>query len=70
MAEEVPKKELFWFLIVAFGVSWPLFLLPLAFGPPDSRARQMVTLVAWTAAMWGPGPSSSPASWPDEAWAR
>ncbi|HIC94786.1 MAG TPA: CPBP family intramembrane metalloprotease [Anaerolineae bacterium] len=55
MAEEVPRKELFWFLIVAFGVSWPLFLLPLAFGPPSSRARQVVTMVAWTAAMWGPG---------------
>jgi membrane protease YdiL (CAAX protease family) len=49
------RKALVWFLLVSFGISWPLFLLPIAFGPPDSQVRQMVSLVAWSVAMWGPG---------------
>jgi membrane protease YdiL (CAAX protease family) len=50
------RKTIVWFLLVAFGISWPLFLLPMAFGPPGSNVRQMVaSLVAWSMAMWGPG---------------
>jgi len=49
------RKTVVWFLLVAFGISWPLFLLPIAIGPPGSQMRQMVSLVAWSAAMWGPG---------------
>lgn len=49
------RKTIVWFLVVAFGVSWPLFLLPIAFGPPGSEARQIASLAAWSAAMWGPG---------------
>ena len=49
------RKTIVWFLLIAFGISWPLFLLPMAFGPLDSKVRQIVSLVAWGAAMWGPG---------------
>lgn len=49
------RKAVVWFLLVAFGLAWPLFLLPLAFGPAGTQVRQMVTLVAWSAAMWAPG---------------
>ena len=49
------RKIIVWFLLIAFGVSWPLFLLPIALGPPGSKVRQMVSLAAWSAAMWGPG---------------
>jgi hypothetical protein len=49
------RKTIVWFLLIAFGISWLLFLLPIPFGPPGSQRRQMVSLVAWSAAMWGPG---------------
>jgi len=49
------RKLIVWFLIIAFGISWPLFLLPMAFGPPGSQVRQIVSMVAWAVAMWGPG---------------
>ena len=49
------RKTIVWFLHIAIGISWPLLLLPIAFGPPGSQVRQMASLVAWSAAMWGPG---------------
>ena len=49
------RKAVVWFLLISFGVAWPLFLLPLAFGPVGSQVRQMVALVSWSAAMWAPG---------------
>lgn len=49
------RKAVVWFLLISFGVAWPLFLLPLAFGPVGSQVRQMVALVTWSAAMWAPG---------------
>ena len=48
------RKTIVWFVLIAFGVSWPLFLLPLAFGA-SAQVRQWVALAAWSAAMWGPG---------------
>jgi len=49
------RKPLIWFLIIAFGLAWPLFLLPIAFGPPGTPARQYSSLISWALAMWAPG---------------
>lgn len=49
------KRALTVFLLIAFGVAWPLFLLPILFGPPASPARQVASLILWAAAMWAPG---------------
>ncbi len=49
------RKALLIFLAVTFCLAWFLFLIPLAFGEPQSSLRQTVTLIAWTAAMWAPG---------------
>ena len=51
----VNRKALVWFIIITFGLAWPLFLLPIAFGPPASPARQTATLVCWSLGMWAPG---------------
>jgi hypothetical protein len=48
-------QPLRWFLPIAFGLAWPLFMLPIAFGPPGVPARQAGTTIAWAAAMWAPG---------------
>lgn len=50
-----PQRAVVYFLIIAFAVSWPLFLVPLAIGSGDPRTRQSVALAAWSLAMWGPG---------------
>lgn len=48
------RKPLLWFLVLTFSISWPLFLIPLAFkGNP--AIQQQITLLCWTLAMWGPG---------------
>jgi membrane protease YdiL (CAAX protease family) len=49
------RKPLIWFLTIAFGLAWILFLLPLTFGPPGSIPRQIATTVSWSLAMWAPG---------------
>jgi membrane protease YdiL (CAAX protease family) len=49
------RKPLIWFLIIAFGLAWVFFLLPLAFGPLGSTTRQIATTVLWALAMWAPG---------------
>jgi CAAX protease family protein len=49
------RKPLLVFLGLAFGISWPLFLVPLAFRSAAPEVRQEVTVVAWALAMWGPG---------------
>jgi membrane protease YdiL (CAAX protease family) len=49
------RKPLLVFLLLAFGISWPLFVLPLAFRGAAPQVQQTVTLVAWSLAMWGPG---------------
>ncbi|HEY8477252.1 MAG TPA: CPBP family intramembrane glutamic endopeptidase [Chloroflexota bacterium] len=50
-----PRRAVVWFVALAFGLSWPLFLAPLAFGSPGSTGHGVVTGIAWSAAMWGPG---------------
>jgi membrane protease YdiL (CAAX protease family) len=49
------RKPLLVFLLIAFGISWPLFVLPLAFRGAAPNVQQTVALVAWSLAMWGPG---------------
>lgn len=49
------KRELAWFLGLAFCLSWPLFLAPLALGGSDVATRQLVTTGAWAMAMLMPG---------------
>ena len=49
------RKPLIWFLIIAFGLAWILFLLPLTVGPPGSAPRQIATSISWSLAMWAPG---------------
>ena len=51
----INRKPLIWFLIIAFGLAWVFFLLPLAFGPLGSTTRQIATQVLWALAMWAPG---------------
>lgn len=51
----INRKSLTWFLIITFGLAWPLFLLPLAFGPLGSAAWQGVAAITWALAMWAPG---------------
>lgn len=49
------RKALVIFFAVTFCLAWFLFLIPLAFGEPQSSLRQTVSLITWTAAMWAPG---------------
>ncbi len=49
------KKSILWFLGIAFGFSWVMFLLPLAFSAAGEQTVNMVRGVAWILAMWGPG---------------
>jgi membrane protease YdiL (CAAX protease family) len=49
------RKPLLWFLAIAFGLAWILFILPIRFGAPTAPLRQTLTLVFWSAAMWAPG---------------
>jgi len=49
------KKALAWFLILAFAISWPLFLSPLLFRDLAPVTAQLATQGLWALAMWGPG---------------
>lgn len=49
------RKTLTWFLIIAFAISWPLFLTPLLFPNLEPGSRLAVTQGLWALAMWGPG---------------
>jgi membrane protease YdiL (CAAX protease family) len=49
------RKPLAWFLIIAFAVSWPLFLAPLLFPDLEPATRQLAITGLWALAMWGPG---------------
>ena len=51
----IDRKPLTTFLILVFLISWPLFLVPLAFKNADAQIRQMITTIAFALAMWGPG---------------
>ena len=41
------RKPLMTFIIFVFLISWPLFLVPLAFDSADEQIRQMITMVAF-----------------------
>jgi membrane protease YdiL (CAAX protease family) len=49
------KSQSIAYLLIAFGLAWILFVLPLAFGAPGTISRQTASLVCWAAAMWAPG---------------
>lgn len=49
------RKPLTWFLVIAFAISWPLFLTPLLFRDLAPAARQLAIQGLWALAMWGPG---------------
>jgi len=49
------RKPLTWFIIIAFAVSWPLFLSTLLFRDLEPATRQLATQGLWALAMWGPG---------------
>lgn len=49
------KKALTWYLAIAFGFSWILFTLPLAFSGMGEQTVNMIRLLCWMIAMWGPG---------------
>jgi membrane protease YdiL (CAAX protease family) len=51
----IDRKPLTTFLILVFLISWPLFIVPLAFKNADAQIRQMITTIAFALAMWGPG---------------
>ncbi len=51
----IERKPLIWFLAIAFLISWPLFLLPLAFRNAGAIVQQTVATTAWALAMWAPG---------------
>ena len=49
------RKSLIWFLIIAFAISWPLFLAPLLLPDLEPATQQMTFTGLWALAMWGPG---------------
>jgi uncharacterized protein len=49
------KKGLTAYLAIAFGFSWVMFLLPLAFTSLGEQTVNMIRLIAFVLAMWGPG---------------
>ena len=51
----IDRKALTIFIVIAFLIAWPLFLLPLAFKNADPQIQQIVTTVSYSLAMWGPG---------------
>ena len=52
---KIERKPLIWFLAVAFGLAWILFVLPLAFRQGNSVTAQLSYTVFWSLAMWAPG---------------
>ena len=51
----IDRKPLTIFIALTFLISWPLFLTPLAFNNADEQTRKIITTVAFSLAMWGPG---------------
>jgi membrane protease YdiL (CAAX protease family) len=49
------RKPLIWFIIIAFAISWPLFLAPLLLQNLEPATRLIATQGLWALAMWGPG---------------
>ena len=49
------RSSLTWFLIIAFAISWPLFLTPILLPDLEPTTQQMTFTGLWALAMWGPG---------------
>jgi len=49
------RKSFVWFTLIAFAISWPLFLAPLLFQNLEPASRQGILTVFFASAMWGPG---------------
>ncbi|GAB4419987.1 MAG: CPBP family intramembrane metalloprotease [Anaerolineales bacterium] len=49
------RKSLIWFIVIAFGFSWPLFLTPLLLTDLEPATAQLAYTGLWALAMWGPG---------------
>jgi membrane protease YdiL (CAAX protease family) len=52
---KIEQKPLIWFLAIAFGLAWILFVLPLAFRQGNPVTTQLMYAVFWSLAMWAPG---------------
>jgi uncharacterized protein len=48
------RKPLIWFIVIAFAISWTLFLVPLAFRG-NLAVYSQTALICWALGMWGPG---------------
>ena len=51
----IERKPLTWFIVIAFVISWPLFLSTPLFPDLEPATRQLATQGLWALAMWGPG---------------
>lgn len=51
----IERKPLTWFIIIAFAISWPLFLTPLLLPDLEPATRLLATQGLWALGMWGPG---------------
>ena len=51
----IERKPLIAFLVIAFVISWILFLLPLALTNLDAQTPQLASLGLVSLGMWGPG---------------
>ena len=51
----IERRPLIWFVVIAFLISWPLFLSTLLFPNLEPATRQLATQGLWALAMWGPG---------------
>ena len=49
------RKPIIWFIIIAFAISWPLFLAPLLLQNLEPATRLIATQGLWALAMGGPG---------------
>jgi membrane protease YdiL (CAAX protease family) len=51
----IERKPLAWFIIIAFAISWPLFLSTLLLPDLEPATRLLATQGLWALGMWGPG---------------
>ncbi|MGD8403843.1 MAG: type II CAAX endopeptidase family protein [Anaerolineales bacterium] len=51
----IERKPLIWFIVIAFTISWPLFLSTVLFSDLEPTTRLSATQGLWALAMWGPG---------------
>jgi hypothetical protein len=51
----IERRALRIFLLIAFGISWILFLSPLWLSALDAQTRQLASLGLISLGMWGPG---------------